>query len=392
MKRLLIISLALLAVNLGQAQGVEQLLASIEQNNVALKAQRELTNAQTLGARVGNSLADPTVSLDHLWGGAPGQSEKRGEMKVVQEFDFPTAYINRNALARERAAQYGHEYSIARQQILLQAKQAYISLTHLNQLRAIELKRLSQVEQVAANYDKRLASGDANILEKKRADIELITMRRACEQTEIEISAIRTKLQGLNGGQPLEPNLGVADNYLPQAVQPLDEMVKLYEESDPQMLLLNSEIAVAERDVKVSRNVSLPKFELGYRYDFAPSEKFNGVVVGLSVPMFGNRNNVKRAKAQEQYARTQMQSNRLDLRTTLEELYNRRQMLHDNINNFRITQDNHAELLSKALDAGQMSITDYYTEMNVYYSLYEQLIEMTRDYNLVCAQIDAVRL
>lgn len=391
-KYMVMVGTLLLTYGPAQAQGVEDLLMCVERNNVTLKAQRKLQEAKSIGARVGNSLANPTVSYDLMIGGAPGQESKQGELSISQELDLPWAYADRNSLAREKSAMYGYEYSVARTQILVQAKQTYITLAYLNKIRYLQQKRLSQVKNVADDLSKRLSSGDANIIEKSRADMELITMQQTVERTESEIKSTMNQITALNGGEPIALSDQALNDYLCAEVLPFEDALKIYSEHDPQLKALSSAISVAQQQVKVDRNESLPKLVLGYRYDYAPGENFNGVMMGVTVPMFGNRYNVKRAKAEQQYATTELESSRINLQSALQSLYDRRSSLKKTMDSFSAIDDNHTQLLTKALNEGQISITEFYAQMNTYYTLFEEYAAVVRDFNMVCTEINAINL
>ena len=51
-------------------------------------------------------------------------------------------------------------------------------------------------------------------------------------------------------------------------------------------------------------------------------ERFNGFLVGISIPLFSNRNNVKQAKAQALYTDLQLESTTTTVESELHQLYN----------------------------------------------------------------------
>ena len=72
MKRILVI-IALCSPLLMQAQSIEHILKSIEQNNKELKAQKHAADATKMENRTNNNLPDPTVSYSSFYSnGAEG--------------------------------------------------------------------------------------------------------------------------------------------------------------------------------------------------------------------------------------------------------------------------------------------------------------------------------
>ena len=123
MKRIYILFwLSLSALGLQAQSGMNRVLESIEANNKTLLAGKQMAEAQKLEANTGKYLANPTVELNQLWAdrSVGGNSN---ELAVVQAFDFPTVYSNKNKLAKLKSATYDHQFAASRQQILLSAQQ-----------------------------------------------------------------------------------------------------------------------------------------------------------------------------------------------------------------------------------------------------------------------------
>ena len=105
----------------GTAQNsVEEVLARIVANNKEIQAGEQLARTRKIEASVGNTLPDPSVNYEHLWG-KPASLGTSRELTVSQEFDFPTVYVNRNRLAQSKSALYDRQAEEERQNILLEA-------------------------------------------------------------------------------------------------------------------------------------------------------------------------------------------------------------------------------------------------------------------------------
>ena len=101
-----------------------------------------------------------------------------------------------------------------------------------------------------------------------------------------------------------------------------DELRTEAMQSDPQLQTLRSDQTTALRQVSVNKAKGLPGFELGYRMNPASGgERFNGFLVGITIPLFSNRNNVKQAKAQARYTEMQLESASFTVENGLRQLY-----------------------------------------------------------------------
>ena len=109
----------------------------------------------------------------------------------------------------------------------------------------------------------------------------------------------------------------------------------------------------------------------------------------MSIPMFENKNKVKAARAQSYYSDTQLQSAKLNNIAQLKQLYQQAQTLQASATSLEnlLQNQNTIDLLNKALDAGQISVIEYFTEVNTFYQNRETLLQLQKDYRTVTAQI-----
>lgn len=392
MKKVFLIAVMLLAGFSASAQDeLNTVLTDIEANNATLAALRKLRDAQTIEARVGNSLDDPQVSFGYKWGhnSEPGKS---GDFSVSQPFDFPTVYANRNKLAKLQAEQYGYEYLAARQELLLDAQMLYIQLVSLRQTGKVLSTVEGYASQLVGIYEKKVEAGDANILELNEANFNYVVRCSECKLTSIEYQTVLEKLVGLNGGKPLDILAGDFGT-LPE-LPAFDELYAEYMELSPELQSLAAGKKAAGQDVKLSRSQSLPKLSVGYKREFGSHNNFNGVTAGMSIPVFGNRNNVKRARAQEEYADALIESATLNLHADLRGFYLEAQTIRDALARYNEMPDvaEAVEAIQKALDAGRINITEYFSQLEPIYDAHIKVVEMRRDYLFAYAQLNMIRL
>lgn len=383
---------ALAAALTSHAQGIEGVLHQIEQNNLSLRAHSSLTDARSLDARTANQLSNPHVQYVHAWG-TPAEAGKTGELVATQSFDFPTAYARRSQMAKMQSSHYSADHALVRQQTLLEAKQLCIELIALRRQQAVAIEREQNAERIAEVYASRLEAGKGTIIEKNRAEMELTAARNAASMIQIEIEAAENRLRTLNGG------IDVAfteTEYAPLAeLLPLAEMEALYTANDPSLLVAASQVEIAEQSIKVERAKTLPQFTLGYKLAHSPGQHFNGVVVGMSVPIFSGYRNTRAAKAQAAYAEAEQLSAVNDVRTSLAAMYERIDVLERSIEEYRAIEtemSDYRSYLSRAIDAGQISVVEYFSSLDNYYDVLSARIDFERQLQQVHAQITSVML
>ena len=379
MKKITIFTATLLAIAGVQAQSnIEQVLRNIEANNKELQANAQLISSQKLEAKTDNNLADPSLSYAHLWG-AKDKNETIGELVVSQSFDFPSLYASRAKLNRLKTSSFDGQASIFRQGILLQAKEVCLDIIMLRQQKQILQERLRNAEELSAMYKKRLQTGDANIIETNKINLELLNVKTEASLNE---TALRNKLQELNT---------LNGNIYPAVIFPSDYQMLKAEvlAADPTLQTLASESAAARKQIGVNKQGWLPKLELGYRRNTESGTPFNGVVVGFSFPIFENKSKVKIAKAQAMNTDFLKESAMLQAESQVAQLYQEAQTLRSSMDEYEKTfqaqQD--LEMLKQALTGGQISMIEYFVEVSVVYQSKQNYLQLENQYQKAMAKI-----
>lgn len=381
---------AALSVN-GQ-NSIDAVLRSIEANNKELQANNQLTVSKKLEAKLDNNLPDPSVSYVHQYGNREGMGIQ-GELVASQSFDFPSVYVQKNKLAKSKAASFDRQGAEFRQQILLQAKEICLDLVLLNQQRALLDQRRQNAEQLAELYAMRLETGDANILETNKIDLELLNAKTEARMNESARIAKLQELATLNGGIAID---FTDTTYMSDGdILSFEELCAEAVTSNPQLLTLKSEQVAARRQLSVNKSKSLPSFELGYRMNTATGgERFNGFLVGISIPLFSNRNNVKQAKAQALYTDLQLESTTTTVESELHQLYNQSVALKTSMDEYNtvLKSQNSLALLNKAIQTGQISMIEYFVDVTTFYQSMQNYMQLQNEYQKVMAQLYKYKL
>lgn len=377
---------------LSQAQSdIGNILTSIAVNNKTLQASGHLTEAQKLEARTGNYLSNPTIEFNQLWGDKT-TGGNINELAVVQSFDFPTVYANKNKLAGLKSTGYDYQFAGIRQQILLLAQQTCLEIIYLRKQQALLDERLENARHLSELYAKRLEQGDANQLELNKIQLELLNAQNGARLNSAALKAKQEQLQTLNGGIPIEftgTQYPVSEN-LPDFQQLESE----YMAQDPNLKNLSTQAEIAGREIRLSRAQSLPKFDIGYRRNGGSDETLNGFVVGLSIPLFENKNTVRKAKAQFEYSNAVIEDNTRNLKSNLQQLYEQATALQTSCKEYSeiLTEQHSVELLNKALMAGQISMIDYFVELTTFYDSRQNYLDVEKEYYNTLAQLYQYKL
>lgn len=392
MKTIIITMLVLFAgITLNAQNNINPVLSSIEENNTTLKALREQAEADKLQNKTGIFLDDPEVGLNYLWG-SPTDIGNRTDFSVSQTFDIPTITGMKSRLANGKNNLVEWQYKADRMNILLEAKQYCIELIYYNSLLKELYLRLEHAQTIAKGYKDRMDRGDVSILEYNKVNLNLSTIQGEISRMEVEREALFAQLKRLNGG--IEVVFNDSDYGNRELPLNFDEWYVQAEDKNPILAYVRNEIEVSQKQVSLSKAMNLPKFTAGYMSEKVVGQRYQGVSLGISIPLWSNKNQVKQAKAAVAAAQSREADTKQQFYSQLQIQYSKAMGLKTTADKYRqsLANVNNTILLKKALDAGEISLLDYMVEMGLYYDNVNQTLAAERDYQLAFAELSAVEL
>ncbi|WP_439183298.1 TolC family protein [Carboxylicivirga taeanensis] len=391
MKRLTILGVLMMAINVAGQNSIPQILEAIETNNLMLKSLRAQADAQIMANKTGLNPANPEVEYSYQWGNTSELGNKQ-EFHIRQSFDFPSAYRYRKMMHEHQNEQAERQYLHAYNQVMLSAQQIIYRLIAHNILQAEYQKRLGHAEQIAAAYHTKFDEGAANILERNKADINLLNARNALAQIQSEKQLLEEQLVQINGGNSLE--LNSKEWPLDQLPLSYDDWFNANADIIPELASLQEGVEANRYNEKLNKALSLPKITGGYSAETGAVDKFKGFSVGISIPLWENKNTVKQAKLSTLAIESQMAGTRLQLYHGLKALYLKANNMQTVANDYRrsLSTLNNTDLLQMALDAGEINILEYMMEVGIYYEAIENALNAELEYHLSVAQLKAFHL
>lgn len=382
-----------LSVTTATAQtAVEKVLQQIEANNTTLSAVYDELEAQKLQNKTGLNLPNPEVEFAYLWG-SPSGMPGRTDMSVTQEFDWTVLLGHRRRTSEYENEMIELKYRQTRIDVLLEAKQRLIELNYYNTLCEAMEKRREAAQQLLQLYQKKMESGETNILETNKVQLDLSLLSNEMELLEIERRTQQQELQRLNGGIPLNTDAELL-SYGGGLPSDFEEWYGIAEKSNPMLKYVRKEVELNKEKVEMNRVMGLPVVTAGYTSELIKGSNYRGLSVGLSIPLWENKNRVKQAKAALQASENRMGDARLQFYLSLKILYDKVQGMRQAAQRGRKALDESGGLAlwKKALTAGEISLTDYLQETEFYYTRMERVLQAERDYAATLAELQAVEL
>ncbi len=388
MTRILIIVSFVVLCSAARAQStIENILGEIEKNNTTIQALRQSADAEKIANKTGITPSNPEVEFGYLWG-SPSAIGNRTDFSVSQSFDFPTAYLHKGQIANTRNTKVEFEYQSQVREIKLKASEICIDLIYYNALQNEFQRRFEHAKGIADSYKRRYEVGDVNILDYNKAQMYFLNATKSLESNDIERKSLLTELAGLNGGKSIEFGdtlfSGLAIN------SDFGQWYTQAEQINPALAALKQEVEASQREVQLSRALSFPKFHAGYMSEKVVGEHFQGIIVGLSIPLWENKNTVKYAKSKFAAYQSAEANSKVNFYNHLMMLHQKALGMQASVDDYRskLKDFNNTNLLQKALEKGEISLVEYLYELSFYYDSFEKLLEMERDLNRVIVEMN----
>jgi len=365
---------------------IDGILAEIEKNSTELSALREKMEAEKIGNKTNIYLQNPEVEFNYLWG-HPTSIGNRKDFSIKQTFDFPTSYSYRNQISDLKNEQLYLVYQKQMKNILLKARLICVDLVYYNSLKLELSKRLIQAKNNENAYKLKLDKGEANILEYNKSLLNLLNISSELESVEIERNYLLSELILLNGGQIIEFRDSTFE--LVSLNPDFEQWFASAEQNNLVLSWLKKDIKIKEATTKLNRAISLPKFQAGYMSENVIGQEFQGISVGMTIPLWENKNKLKFAKANIIASESIVVDNKLKFYNHLKALHSKIIRLQKNVNNYQkslMLLDN-SELLKKALEMGEISLIEYVLELSIYFDSVDRLYELERDMNKALAEL-----
>lgn len=361
----LIISLALLLPLSCLAQSYVEQIEQIAARSLAIKSYRAKFTADSLAQRRGLNPSDPEVSIDYFL-------DNNFELKIEQQIDFPTLYIQRGKLSKLNIERASIEFRMSHRDLMLSISEQYITLIYQQNLYDLLLERSARLKEYVAKIERGVELGE-------KLKLDLVAAQTLEQETQGELAMAKSTLEQCRTtlGQwdynaqtpstyPMLPTISRAA-FLSQATN-----------ADLATQIAQADSIIAERSLKVSRNEWIPKITVGYRMDLDHEQGStrSAIAAGLSIPLWQNRGNIKHSKAMIKSAQAQKAAVEKSVVSTLNNIYSMYEATENSLKLFPRNDDQYLELLDTSLKSGAITQTDFLLSVIERYTLQQRRIEL----------------
>lgn len=367
------------------AQDMESVLESVERNNVQLQSLRSANEAAKLETKMQNNLGDPSIEYSPFWAkGTDGISSS--ELVVSYGFDFPMQYVSRSRAGKLQRYAIDGQYQVERRNVLLQAKKLCLDIVFLSRKRELLSDRLGNADELLSVFNRRFSEGDASAIELNKIRMEKMDVAAALVQVETDLQTAMASLRTMNGGLPVQFDAMEYPRTMP--VTDFETFRDTLMAAELELKASEADVRAAEQEIRVNRQNWLPQLQVGYRRNTALSEASNGFIVGASFPLFSNRYKSRIANARHTASQYRFNQVQIETEARIRTEYDEMMRLQEALGIYDVAlMEETLEMLGKAVEAGQLSVIEYYTEADSIYSKLLSLSEMENTYQKLIADI-----
>lgn len=368
----------------------EVVLASVEKNNPELLALRKRTESEKYGFKAERMVEAPEVGFDYLWG-SPADIGTRKDISVTQSIDIATISGTKGKIAKSESELSDMQFNVRRQEILLQAKLLYINIIYCNAVGAELERRLERSEKVESVYRDMQVRGETDMIEVNKAHLAYLAQRNALARNKMEAEGFRLELQRLNGGEPLEINdlSYVRSDMLPAD---FDTWYKEVADRSPEIRAARQNVKVNEAVARGIKMSSCPTITAGYMAELVKGSNFRGLTLGLSIPLWSARSKTRQANLSCEASRLEVKDVEASEYSALRSLYEKASGLKDLSDELALSlavSDEAMSMTEKKFNEGEISLMDSIMELSLYYSVVDESLAASKDYDLALAELNA---
>lgn len=385
----LFVLLLAISVNIS-AQSFQNILKTIEKNNREIQAGEKFLDSKEQEFKH-NVLPDgPEFSYGYF----PDNSNNPGPketFEISQSFQMPGFYRNQSKYSKLLAEQEQVNQNLLRQNVLFKAKTLLIEFIYCSKMEQELQKRLDHAEKLLGAYRQKLETGDGNVLELNKSKLHVLHLKNQLKMNASGLNSITEQLAYLNGGNALDLKIsGYENSHNYSADSVLQERLS----GGQEIIYSKIKSESSEQLVKVIKNKQLPAFNVGYGGETVAGEKFRGVIVGVSIPLWGSASAIKSARYQSEYLQMSYQLMAEKVETEVNVQIEKVESLAESLNDFKETlnQINNIELLKKSKDFGEISMIEYFMEISYFYQVYDDFLMIEKEYYMALAQLFKYRL
>ncbi|KAA9340120.1 CusA/CzcA family heavy metal efflux RND transporter [Adhaeribacter soli] len=372
----------------------EAISIGLQNNGTIRTANYEIELQQAL-KRTATGINKTDISLTY---GQYNSSANDNNITVSQTIPFPTVWSAKAKLGQANIKGSELQKNVTANELVRSIKETYYQLVFLKAQRRIFLHQDSLLNTFVKAAQVRYRTGETTYLEQVTAEAEGARAKATLIQNEADLKAYQLNLQYLlNSKEPVD----AAETRLVRKdlVIAADSGALA---NNPNLSYLKQQIEIARQSTSLQKAELLPDLRLGYFNQtligsieeqngvvkrFGPSDRFSGIEVGVSVPLWigPGKANVQAARIREKIAESTLRQNQTVLQGQYVQLVQQFLKYQNSLAYYEETALRQADLIlsnsTKAFRAGEIGYLEYVQALTRALTIKQEHLEIVNQYN-----------
>jgi cobalt-zinc-cadmium efflux system outer membrane protein len=297
--------------------GADQIIPVILAHNPQLRAAQSARQAARSGITTAQALANPRIDWHQGRNTArlPGvTSGSTHSWTISQAIDNPALRKARIDVASAHEVESTHSVGLTRNELVSQARLRIYQGLLSQALAAAAAEDVQLLEQVRERVRLRVESGEAARYEIIKADAEIITARERLQTARLMVEQRKIQLNQLAAGQLPEQWQLLGDLRDAPELLSLSQLHQLVEKHNPELNLLQAELAKARAGLRGAESSRWPGVELRYSQSQDPELRHGQWGVGVQIPLLDRRTGpIAQASAELERAQIRLEGRKAEL-------------------------------------------------------------------------------
>ena len=364
---------------------LDSLMLRVVNNNRTLTTASQYFETVQTGSKRNFYLENPEVGFAYLWG-SPVELGNRTDLGVSQSFAFPTVYTNRSKLSKAEVEKASQILASMKIETLLEAKQLWIEKVYLNKELNVLSERMAELEQVSSFYQMQYENGEISKLSLNKALLLHATFMAERDKILAESEVIQLKINHITGNNPVE----ILDSIYYLINMDLQDSVIKESLMDPLYQAYLSEVDRLNFQKKLTRATGMPKIRTGYYSEKMNDLNLKGFQLGVTIPLWENSNKIKHASGEILTAEMEADKFRSAEVARIMQFYTRFTTYLKQVEQLSEVLEvaNDPGLLSLAVETGEISMIEYFYEIELYYRVRHDFLLTEKELHLVEAELN----
>jgi len=325
---------------------------------------------------------------------------------ISQEIPNPAALRARKNLAEQNIGLSQQRLNITRQEVVFNIRQSWYQILYFQAASETLQREDSLLRQFVRAATLKFKTGESNLLEKTTAETRQQQLQQEINQILVQTEAEKVRLRlWLNSATDV--TIAETDfTTLPFAAIVDTALVQ----NNPSIRFAQQQIALAEAQLKATKAEALPDFSVGYviqsfagtqevdgqpkTYNAVP--RFQGVQVGITLPIFGKGYRSRNAAAATQVLaqRSNSQYLQTQIRSQLTQYAAQYSFWKNNVNYYRTTALPNAQSIitnaTKAYQSGDIGYVEYAQALQLNLEIQRSYLEAINNFNQAVISIQFI--